>query len=130
MTAPAAQAEAGGSNKLFGVKVSDMQSDIAISGGAITGTLKYLSGSNAITDVWGEGNFICLKFPDADIENSTVKVGLEPSAGSGLVDLDPDKNGVFKITDKLSQKFVVQITKDGETVVQRYDLSGLTCETE
>lgn len=130
MTAPAAQAEAGGSNKLFGVKVSDMQSDIAISGGAITGTLKYLSGSNAITDVWGEGNFICLKFPDADIENSTVKVGLEPSAGSGLVELDPDKNGVFKITDKLSQKFVVQITKDGETVVQRYDLSGLTCETE
>ena len=130
MTAPAAQAEAGGSNKLFGVKVTDMQSDITISGSAITGTLKYLDGDNAITQVWGAGNFICLKFPDADIENSTVKVGLEPSAGSGLVELDPDKNGVFKITDKLSQKFVVQITKDGETVVQRYDLSGLTCETE
>lgn len=130
MTAPAAQAEAGGSNKLFGVKVADMQTNIVISGNAITGTLKYLSGSNAITDMWGEGNFLCLKFPDADIENSTVKVGLEPSAGSGLVELDPDKNGVFKITDKLRQKFVVQITKDGETVVQRYDLSGLTCNTE
>lgn len=130
MTAPAAQAEAGGSNKLFGVKVSDMQSDIAISGGAITGTLKYLSGSNAITDVWGEGNFICLKFPDADIENSTVRVGLDPSQGSGLVELDPDKNGVFKITDKLRQKFCVEMTVNGETVVQRYDLSGLTCETE
>ena len=130
MTAPAAQAEAGGSNKLFGVKVSDMQSDITISGSTITGTLKHLSGDNAITQVWGEGNFICLKFPDADIENSTVRVGLDPSQGSGLVELDPDKNGVFKITDKLRQKFCVEMTVNGETVVQRYDLSGLTCETE
>lgn len=130
MTAPAAQAEAGGSNKLFGVKVSDMQSDITISGSTITGTLKHLSGDNAITQVWGEGNFICLKFPDADIDNSTVRVGLDPSQGSGLVELDPDKNGVFKITDKLRQKFCVEMTVNGETVVQRYDLSGLTCETE
>ncbi len=107
-----------------------MQSDIAISDGAITGTLKYLSGDNAITQVWGPGNFLCLKFPDADIENSTVKVGLEPSAGSGLVELDSDKNGIFKISDKNAQKFVVSITKDGETVVQRYSLSGLTCLAE
>jgi len=130
LTAPAAQAEAGGSNKLFGVKVSDMQSDITISGSTITGTLKYLGGDNAITQVWGPGNFICLKFPDADIENTTVRVGLEPSQGSGLAELDPDKNGVFKITDKLRQKFCVEMTVNGETVVQRYDLSGLTCETE
>lgn len=130
MTAPAAQAEAGGSNKIFDVKVSDMQSGITVSGSTITGTLKYLSGDNAITQVWGEGNFICLKFPDADIENTTVRVGLEPSQGSGLVELDSDKNGVFKITDKLRQKFCVEMTVNGETVVQRYDLSGLTCETE
>lgn len=130
MTAPAAAAEAGGSNKIFDVKVSDMQSDISISGSTITGTLKYLGGDNAITQVWGPGNFICLKFPDADIENTTVRVGLEPSQGSGLVELDPDKNGVFKITDKLRQKFCVEMTVNGETVVQRYDLSGLTCETE
>lgn len=130
MTAPAAQAEAGGSNKIFDVKVSDMQSGITVSGSTITGTLKYLSGDNAITQIWGEGNFICLKFPDADIENTTVRVGLEPSQGSGLVELDSDKNGVFKVTDKLRQKFCVEMTVNGETVVQRYDLSGLTCETE
>lgn len=130
MTAPAAQAEAGGSNKIFGVKVADMQSDITVSGSAITGTLKYLSGSNAITDVWGEGNFLCLKFPDADITNSTVRVGLDPSQSSGLVELDADKNGIFKITDKQRQKFCVEVTMDGENVVQHYDLSGLTCETE
>lgn len=107
-----------------------MQSDITISGSTITGTLKYLGTDNAITQVWGYGNFIALKFPDADIENSIVKVSLEPSAGSGLVELDSDKNGIFKISDKMSQKLVVSITKDGETVVQRYDLSGLTCQSE
>lgn len=107
-----------------------MQSDITISGNTITGTLKYLTGDNAITQVWGDGNFLCLKFPDADIENSTVKVGLDPSAGSGLVELDSDKNGIFKISDKQAQKFVISVTKAGETVVQRYDLSGLTCLSE
>ncbi len=62
-------------------------------------------------------------------------VGLEPSQGSGLVELinDPDKNGVFKITDKNTQKFkVVQKCKDSSgnsyTNVQVFDLSGLTCE--
>lgn len=107
-----------------------MQSDITISGNTITGTLKYLTGDNAITQVWGDGNFLCLKFPDADIENSTVKVGLDPSAGSGLVELDSDKNGIFKISDKQAQKLVISVTKAGETVVQRYDLSGLTCLSE
>ena len=130
MTAPAAEAEAGGSNKLFGVKVSDMQDGITISDNAITGTLKYLGTDNAITDHWGYGNFICLKFPDANIENTTVKVGLDPSEGSGLVELDADKNGVFKVSDKLHQKFVVSVTANGENIVRRYDLSGLTCLTE
>lgn len=130
MTAPATEAEAGGSNKLFGVKVSDMQDGITISDNAITGTLKYLGTDNAITNNWGYGNFICLKFPDADIENTTVKVGLDPSEGSGLDELDADKNGVFKVSDKLHQRFVVSVTANGENIVRRYDLSGLTCLTE
>lgn len=39
-------------------------------------------------------------------------------------------NGVFKVTDKDSQSFVVQTTVDGETTTQTFDLSGLTCLTE
>ena len=58
-------------------------------------------------------------------------VGLEPSEGSGLADLynDPDKNGVFKITNKDVQKLVVVTGCDGYRLVERYDLSGLTLET-
>ena len=117
-----------GETSLFGRKVKTMQTGITIADGAITGTLKYIS-SGAIAQDWGPGNFLCLKVPDADITNMTVKVGLNPSQGSGLVALDADKNGVFKVTDKDLQKFVV-LQQDGvNTKIQTFDLSGLTIET-
>ena len=117
-----------GETSLFGRKVKTMQTGITIADGAITGTLKYIS-SGAIAQDWGPGNFLCLKVPDADITNMTVKVGLNPSQGSGLVALDADKNGVFKVTDKDLQKFVV-LQQDGvNTKIQTFDLSGLICET-
>lgn len=118
--------------ELFEVDVDDMQSGIAVSGNKITGTLKFLSGSNPITDMWGEGNFLCLQFAADDWSDFTsVKVGLNPSQGSGLVDIlaDPDKNGVFKITNKNTQKFVIEATSNGEVFTFNYDLSGLVCQT-
>lgn len=74
-----------------------------------------------------------MKFDNIDTDAISVKVGLEPSEGSGLVEIinDPDQDGVFKVTNKNTQKFkVVQTAENGETLVQRFDLSGLTCETE
>lgn len=128
MTGVTVEAESGNTT-IFGRKVSTMQSGITVANGAITGTLKYIA-SGAIADDWGPGNFICLKFPDADITTKTVKVGLNPSQGSGLVALDADKNGVFKVTDKDTQKFVVLQIDGANTSLQEFDLSGLTCETE
>lgn len=128
MTGVTVEAE-NGSTTIFGRKVSTMQSGITVANGAITGTLKYIA-SGAIADDWGPGNFICLKFPDADLSTTVVKVGLNPSQGSGLVELDSDKNGVFKVTDKNAQQFVVVQRKGDAVTVQSFDLSGLTCETE
>lgn len=103
-----------------------MQGDnIVISGGKITGTLKYLSSGQLVTD-WGAGYFMALKFSDIDPRLTTVKVGLTPSEGSGLVALDEDRNGVFKVTDKDEQKFTVQITDGRDTQTTYYDLSDLT----
>jgi len=119
-----------GSAKVYGVLTSAMQTGVSVSGNKITGTLKYLSGSNAITDVWGEGNFLVLKFSDIDENATSVKVGLEPSAGSGLVELlgDPDMNGVFKITSKELQKFKVISSNGATSTVQEFDLSELTIQ--
>ena len=111
---------------MFGRKVKTMQTGITVSSTAITGTLKYIA-SGAIAQDWGAGYFLNLKFPDADL-TKTVKVGLSPSAGSGLVELDNDKNGVFKITDKNTQKFVVLQVDGLAHKTQEFDLSGLTLE--
>ena len=118
--------------ELFGVSVSDIQSGVSISSGNASGTLKYLGAGNAITNKWGAGNFLALKFTAANWSSYTsVKVGLEPSAGSGLVELinDPDKNGVFKVTNKDMQRFKIVAVGSAGEVTQYINLNGLTCET-
>lgn len=112
--------------------VSSIQTGVSISGNQITGTLKYLDGSDPISGYWGAGNFMVLHFSNIDPKATSVKVGMDPSEGSGLVELlgDPDMNGVFKVTDKDTQVFKV-VTSNGTNkpdLVQTFDLSGLTLE--
>lgn len=99
-------------------------------GDKITGTLKYVDSGALATD-WGAGNFIALDFSGIDTTGLTsLKVGLVPSEGTGLVEAigDPDLNGVFKVTDKDAQVFRI-VASDGKSVAQRdWSLAGLTCE--
>lgn len=120
-----------GTVSMFGTLVSDMQSDVSVGNGKITGTLKYLD-SGDLVDTWGAGNFIGLKFSNIDENATSVMVGLEPSYGAGLVDIvpDPDKNGAFKITDKENQKFKVVSTDGTNTTTQVFSLKDLVLETE
>lgn len=81
----------------------------------------------------GDGYFLALKWSDLDTNTNSLKVGLVPSA-SGMEPVecfdDADRNGVFKITDKGSQKLEF-IQSDGtHTNIQFYDLSGLELEAE
>lgn len=98
-----------------------------VSGNAIKGTLKYLD-SGDIVSTWGAGYFMALDFSDnVFTELTSLKIGLSPSAGSGLVEVidDPDKNGVFKVSNKFNQKFVIE-SSDGEHILrQEFDLSQL-----
>ena len=114
---------------LFGTKVSDMQEDVVVGDDANTGTLKYLDSGDLVT-TWGAGNFMALNFVDNDFSKySSVRVGMDPSQGSGLVEIinDPDKNGVFKVTNKDTQVFKIVSTdaETGEINTQTFDLSGL-----
>lgn len=120
----------GGTSTIYGVDVSDIQSNVSLTGKKFTGDLKFLSGSNAITDEWGEGNFLAITFT-ADNWNAydSVKVGLEPSQGSGMVELIghlDDLDSVFKIGNDVSQTFKIIAKKEGKpTLTQTFDLSGL-----
>ena len=120
-----------GNVELFGTKVSNLQSRVKIQGDSITGTLKYLD-TGAIAEYWGAGNFLALKFTDIPETATSCKVGLAPSEGSGLVEIinDPDKNGVFKVTNKNTQNFKIVTTDGTKTTTQIFDLQQLTCQTE
>lgn len=106
-----------------------MQEDLTVGADAITGTLHYID-SGTLAHDWGAGNFMALKFTDIDPKATSIKVGMQPSESSGLVEIidDPDKNGVFKVTDKNKQKFVVQTTTGGVTTTKHYSLTDLVVE--
>ena len=105
--------------------VSDLQEDdVEVNGDKISGTLKYID-SGTLKDVWGAGYFLCLKFSDVDETATSVAVGLKPTEGSGMAELDEDMNCVFKITDKGNQKLKVVSTDGTRSRVQTYDLNGL-----
>ena len=101
-----------------------MQNGVTVSGNAITGTLYKQTSGQIVTD-WGQGYFIGLKFtPDSDA--TTTKVGLAPSAGSGMVALDEDNLAMFKLSDIANQKLKVVSSRTGEEKTWFFDLSGLT----
>lgn len=107
-----------------------MQTDLAVSGDKITGTLKFIEGGLSPSGpLSGDGYFMALKWENLDTHTNSLKVGLNPSMGTGLVECfdDPDRNGVFKV-DNVGQKLEI-IQSDGtHRNVQFYDLSGLTLE--
>ena len=61
--------------------------------------------------------------------HTSLKVGLQPSEGTGLVECidDTDRNGVFKVASK-DQKVVLIQSNDTKKTKQVFDLSGLIFE--
>lgn len=112
----------------WGTTASTIQSGVTVANGKITGTLKKLT-SGALVNDWGEGHFLGLSFSGmTETAGTSVKVGLVPTQGAGFQTLDADKLGVWKISNKNTQRLEV-ITTDGKSNhVQTFDLSGLTLE--
>lgn len=120
VSAPAAETD------YWGTLASSIQTGISISNGAITGTLHKLT-SGALVTTWGAGYFIALKFAK-DSDATSIKVGMSPSAGSGMMELDSDYEAVLKVTDKDRQRVKVVQSRTGETKDWIFDLSGLTLD--
>lgn len=100
-----------------------------MNGTSISGTL-FENDGWASGPLAGEGYFLALTFDDIPEEATAVKVGLVPSAsGMGLVELDSDKDAVFKVADKNRQKLRVDVLgEDNKKTTTIYDLSELTLE--
>lgn len=113
---------------------SDFQTSVAVADGKVTGTLKFIEGGlSPAGPLSGDGYFLALKWTDPDTSKVTsLKVGLEPSEGTGLIECidDTDRNGVVKVTNKNVQKFVL-VQSDGSNInKQTLDLSQLTLEDD
>ena len=95
--------------------------------GKFYGKLKYVA-DGQLADYWGPGYFLAVDYADEDSTGATYKTGLNPSAGSGFVELTVPDDGAFKISDKNNQQLYVFKTVSGVEHTQRFDLSGLTLE--
>ena len=109
--------------------MSDLQTGVSVANNAITGTLKYVD-SGTLAHDWGAGYFLALKWSNIDEAATSLKVGLQPSAGTGMVECidDLDRNGVFKISNKNIQDFKIVVSNAAHVTVATYDLSGLTLQ--
>lgn len=104
---------------------------MAVSGNSITGTLKFIEGGlSPAGPLSGDGYFLALKISNIDADATSVKVGLSPSQGTGLVEIidDPDKNLVAKIASKDQVFIVEQSDNKGNKFTQHFYLHGLTLE--
>lgn len=103
-----------------------------MSGDKITGTLKFVEGGLSPSGpLSGDGYFLALKWSDPAQGVTSLKVGLQPSEGTGLVECidDLDRNGVFKISDT-RQKLIVWQSNATKSTKQVFDLTGLILEDD
>ena len=119
------------SGSYWGTAVSDIQSSLSVSGGKITGTLKYYDDpTKALVQDWGEGYFIAvgLTFIIETVTYADVEVGITPTEGAGLVHLDSDQDAVFKVTDPSQRITAIQTDANGHKRQQFWSLADITYE--
>ena len=113
---------------LFGKKVSDLQTNVAVGADSITGTLKNVTGYTEFSSKPAEqsGHYLALKF---DVTPADAVTTVELVGGTkGPVTLDADKNIVLLIKNN-TQSVKVTSTKDGSSVTKTYALTNLTLES-
>ena len=108
---------------MLGKDASDLQSDLYIGNGGITGTLNYIAdySSAGYTGDEKSGHFIALKCEATAGATITAEV---IGGVHGQVTLDSDGLLVARIANNM-QSIQIIATKSGESVVQNYSLTGL-----
>lgn len=127
MTSLTVDTDIAADENLFGYVVSDLQSDVSISNGAITGHLNYIDDySTAFSGADASGNYLAIHASVPDASDATITVTVtNPST------LDEDGICVCRIADKSTQTITVVASKEGyESVTKVFTLSGLTVDTE
>lgn len=112
----------------YGEAVSDLQSDVAIADGAITGTLAYVTGYTGFSGDPDEqeGNYLALKLSAEPHDKVKVSIG-----DRGPVDVTADGYIVARLTaDDLSETLDVTVENGPDSATLNLDISGLTLSEE
>lgn len=109
---------------LFGFTVDDLQDDVAIEDGEVTGTLKYIADySSAFGPDMDSGNYLAIHASVPGVDDVTITVTVNQTST-----LDDDGICVCYIADKSTQTIKVVASKEGWADVElELGLSGLTC---
>ena len=116
----------------MGKHVDDLQTSVSISGTAISGTLKYVTGYTGFSGDTEEqsGNYLALHFAVPGVTGATISVELVGGTSDWPIILDSDGLVVVRITNKNTQYLKVTAGKAGYvSFVQAYSLSDLTLNT-
>lgn len=112
---------------LFGKDAGDLQEDIEISNGAITGKLKHVTDYTGFSSKVEEqsGNYLGLKI---EAESDSITVELVGGTLGHPVTLDEDGMIVLKIADTSTQSINVVATKGTVSETLSFSIAGLTLE--
>lgn len=116
-----------GNETVYGVPVSELQSDMDIFNTYVNGNLSYHGELRMSGALSGAGHFLALEFNSDDWSDyDNIVVGIEESGDFPLVDIKEyaDKKIVYKI-ENTSDILTVMTVKDGITNTTQYNLSNL-----
>lgn len=115
--------------EVLGKDAGDLQEDIAIANGAITGTLKYVTGYTGFSGDVSEqsGNYLAIKV-EANADSITVEL-INGTLGHPVT-LDSDGMIVIRISDTSTQSITVVATKGNVSETHNLSISGLTLTPE
>ena len=114
---------------VLGKDAGDLQEDVAIANGAITGTLKYVTGYTGFSGDVSEqsGNYLAIK---VEANADTITVELINGTLGHPVTLDSDGMIVIRISDTSTQSITVVATKGNVSETHNLSISGLTLTPE
>ena len=118
-----------GDEDLLGKYVDDLQTGVAVSGTAVTGTLNYVDGYTGFSGDVSEqsGHYLVLH---ADVEDGTTVTAEIIGGDHGPVTLDPDGILISRIKN-VSQKIKFTASSDGcDDNVQTFTLTSMILEPE
>ena len=118
------------SKTVLGKAVSDLQTNVTITNGVISGTLPYIEDFTGFSSdpELQSGNYLVLSIADIYAAATSVKGGIVPSSiGADLVEMinDPDRNIVLRVTSTSQVATFVQSDAEGNTLTQEFSCANL-----